>query len=101
VAGAFTQTSAGSRDIVVLWDDHTVELYPAFPAPGDPLSLRSTGGDIDHFEYAFDGATTWATATPARAAATVTPPQGARQIQVVSVDRSGNRSAPTSYQLPA
>ncbi|MET8147664.1 FG-GAP-like repeat-containing protein [Actinoplanes sp. NPDC049668] len=100
-AGAFTQTGAGSRDVVALWDDHTVQLYPADPAPSDPISLRSTGGDIDHFEYAFDGATTWARATAVRGAASVSAPQGARQVQAVAVDRAGNRSAPAFCQLPA
>lgn len=100
-AGAFTQTGAGSRDVVALWDDHTVQLYPADPAPSDPISLRSTGGDIDHFEYAFDGATTWSKVAAVRGVASVSAPQGAQQVQVVAVYRAGNRSTPTNYQLPA
>ncbi|GIF02780.1 hypothetical protein Asi03nite_03180 [Actinoplanes siamensis] len=100
-AGSFTQTGTGPRDVVALWDDHTVQLYPADPAPGDVLSLRSTGGAVDHFEYAFDGTTTWTKVAAVRGVASVSPLSGAKQVQVVAVDRDGNRSAPTSYQLPA
>ena len=100
-AGAFTQTSDGSRDVVALWDNHTVQLYPAVVASSDPLVLRSTGGDIDHFEYLFDTAVAWRSVTAAHGPTTVDVPQGAKNVQVVAVDRTGSRSPLQSYQVSA
>jgi hypothetical protein len=93
-AGALTAAAAvlvSGPDTIIKWSDGSTRRYPA-AEPATAVTVRSfdPGSGVDRFEYSTGGA--WVGVPAVQGRAPISPPAGATSLQVVAVDRFGNRS---------